>query len=121
MSKTVMRSLLCAAALAAILGQSGCVTAPGPAPTEMAVANAKTKSDHEAIAAGYEKAAAAATEVSRKHRVLAKSYHGMTVGRGEGGHGMASHCEKLADLYQKAAQENLELAKLHKETAADMK
>ena len=123
MSKTGVRSLLCAAALAAIVGQVGCATAqtPSPSPTEKAVASAKTKADHEAIAADYEKAAGTAKAEAQKHRNLAKFYHNMPSGRGDGSHGMASHCENLAKLSDQAAAEYLDLAKAHKETAADMK
>ncbi|MCW5625164.1 MAG: hypothetical protein KIT73_10660 [Burkholderiales bacterium] len=121
MSKTGVRSLLCAAALAAIVGQVGCATAQTPSPTEKALASAKTKADHEAIAADYEKAAGTAKAEAQKHRNLAKFYHSSPTGRGDGSHGMASHCENLAKLSDQAAAEYLDLAKAHKETAADMK
>lgn len=121
MRKTGVRFLLCSAALAAIVGQIGYATAPTPSPIEKAVASAKTRADHEAIAADYEKAAATAKAEARKHRNLAKFYHGLPVGRGEGSHGTASHCENLAKLSEQAAEEYLDLAKAHRETAADMK
>lgn len=121
MSKTAIRSLFSALVFAVAVGQVGMVAAQTPSPTEKAVAGAKTKTDHEAIAADYEKAAAAAKAEAQKHRNLAKFYHGSPVGRGEGTHGTASHCENLAKLSDQAAAEYLDLAKAHKEAAADMK
>jgi hypothetical protein len=121
MSKAVFRSLFCAIAFAAAMGQVGIVAAQTPSPTEKAVAGAKTKADHEAVAADYEKAAAAAKAEAQKHRNLAKFYHGSPVGRGEGTHGTASHCENLAKLSEKAAEEYTDLAKAHREAATEVK
>ncbi len=121
MSKVVIRSLFCAIVFAAAASQAQVATAQMPSPTEKAVASAKTKADHEAIAADYDKAAATAKIEAQKHRNLARFYHGMPVGRGEGGHGTASHCENLAKLSDQAAAEYLDLAKAHREAAADLK
>jgi len=121
MSKTAIRSLFSALVFAVAVGQVGMVAAQTPSPTEKAVAGAKTKTDHEAIAADYEKAAAAAKAEAQKHRNLAKFYHGSPVGRGEGMHGTASHCENLAKLSDKAAEEYMDLAKAHREAAAEVK
>lgn len=116
-----MRSLLMVLIFGLVIGSVGCATVQIPSPSEKAVASAKTKADHEAVAQSYEGAAATAKTEAQKHRNLAESYHRAPAGRGEGTHGMASHCENLANLYEKAAEEYMELAKAHGETATDMK
>lgn len=121
MSKTAIRSLFCALVFALAVGEVGVAAAQTPSPMEKAVAGAKTKADHEAVAADYEKAAAAAKVEAQKHRNLAGFYHGMPTGRGDGGHGMASHCENLAKLSDQVAAEYLALAKAHREGAAELK
>ena len=121
MKRFGIRSLLSAMTLAMVMGSVGVANAQTPSPTEKAVATAKTKGDHEAIAAAYEKAAVSAKADAKKHRDLGEAYHRSSMDRGGGSHGMASHCEKLATLYDQAAEENLALAKAHKEAAADIK
>lgn len=121
MKKLDIGSVFFATVLAVIVGYAGIAGAEKPSSMEKLVSVAKTKADHEAIVAGYEKAAADATVEEKKHRNLASFYHGSPIGRGEGTHGSASHCENLASLYKKAAEENMALAKAHKEAAEDMK
>lgn len=106
-----------------VVGVAGCATTVlVPSPLEKAVASAKTRADHEAVAQTYDQSAATAKREAQKHRDLAAVYHRKPVGRGEGTHdGATSHCESLANLYDKAAEEYMELAKAHRDTAADMK
>lgn len=105
-----------------VFGSAGCATTVQmPSPLEKAVASAKTKSDHEGVAQAYDRSAATAKAEAQKHRDLAKAYLGTPGVRGTGELGMASHCENLLSLYEKAAGEYLELAKAHRSTTVDTK
>ncbi len=81
---------------------------------EAAVANAKTKADHEAIAEVYEQEASRLQDLAQKHVRMAKTYREhrhksiLTTSR---------HCERLANSYEIAAEDNKELALLHRQMA----
>jgi hypothetical protein len=120
LSRTVLVTSIVIAGI--VFGSAGCATTVQmPSPLEKAVANAKTKSDHEAVAQAYDRSAATARAEAQKHRDLAKAYLGTPGARGAGALGMASHCEDLASLYEEAAGEYLELAKAHRSTTVDTK
>lgn len=105
-----------------VFGSTGCATTVQmPSPLEKAVASARTRSDHEGVAEAYDRSAATAKAEAQKHRDLAKAYLGTPGARGAGTLGMASHCENLASLYEKAAEEYLELAKAHRSAGVDAK
>ncbi|MBX9629889.1 MAG: hypothetical protein K2X67_05135 [Burkholderiales bacterium] len=120
LSRTVLVTSIVIAGI--VFGSAGCATTVQmPSPLEKAVANAKTKSDHEAVAQAYDRSAATARAEAQRHRDLAKAYLGTPGSRGSGALGMASHCEDLASLYEKAAGEYSELAKAHRSTSVDAK
>jgi hypothetical protein len=81
------------------------------------IEHAKTSADHEAIAARYDKQAAAAKKEAEIHRKMEKSY---SVG-GASGKGAATalpqHCAALAKHYDDLAQEYTTLAKAHRDMA----
>lgn len=87
-------------------------------PMEQWVASAKTRADHEALAAHYEQEAQMLQQKAEEHRKSAQTYSGSVYG-GKLGAVAASHCLALARNYQRAAEENLELAKLHRQMAAE--
>ena len=70
------------------------------------VANAKTPADHEAIAAYYDKQAAAARAEAEKHRKMADTYRGGSplVRKGAGGVPLPQHCINLAKDYDEAVK-----------------
>jgi len=117
------RTLIAVAAIALmpVLFNAGNALAQSSADLERKVMSAKTPADHEAIAADYDKQAEAALKNAQSHRNLAKFYHANPVGRGEGTHGTASHCEKLAKSFEASAASFKELAAAHREAAAAAK
>lgn len=120
LSRTVLIASIVVSGI--VVGSTGCATTVQmPSPLEKAVASAKTKSDHESVAQAYDQSAATAKAEAQKHRGLAKAYLNRPSARGEGTLGLASHCENLARLYEKAAEEYLELAKAHRSTGVEAK
>jgi hypothetical protein len=83
---------------------------------EQAVANAKTKSDHEALAAYYEEEAKYLEKKSEEHQKLAKAYE-KAIGVYPKRSYVVQHCNALAHYYKEAAESNLALAKFHHELA----
>ena len=107
---------------AAILTLGGCV-AEGPLrPTalEQKIEAARTRADHEEIASLYEQQAGADKAAGERHRGLARAYGRSWTYRDEDAN-LARHCESLARTYQQAAEENLALAKAHRQIASDTK
>jgi uncharacterized protein YllA (UPF0747 family) len=84
------------------------------------IASAKTAADHEAIAAAYEKMAAAAKANATKHIEMGDVYKkvgGALVAKQH----LDAHCDTLAELYKKVAKENETLADAHKAMAKETK
>jgi len=84
------------------------------------IEGAKTKSDHEALAAHYEAEAKALEAKAADHQEQAKAYERAGRYPAVKGGGV-QHCNSLVFKYRDAAQENRELAKMHHELAAGMK
>lgn len=83
---------------------------------ERAIENAKSKADHETLAAHYEQEAKMLNDKAEEHRRMAKAYGALA-------HKAAStfgqHCEAIASKQEAVAQENLALAKLHRQLAEE--
>ena len=111
------------AILALTLTISGCAieTPKKPAGIEQRIQSARTTAEHEAIAAEYERQAQTDMATARQHRDMAKTYKYYAGPRGTNPGALSLHCENLAKLYEEAANENVELAKLHREVAAGVK
>ncbi|MGB8338012.1 MAG: hypothetical protein WCD07_00915 [Burkholderiales bacterium] len=105
------------------LSMSGCATEGPVKPSgiEQKIEVANTRADHEAIATLYEQQASADKTAAERHLNLARNYKQMIVNRGGRQVNTARHCENLARIYQQAAEENLALAKEHRQMAAEMK
>ena len=82
------------------------------------IQSATTKADHEALAAHYEQEAKALQDKATEHQKMARAYTGSVYTRTKTS--LAQHCGTLATKYQEAAKENLELAKQHRELAAEV-
>ena len=119
---------LVAIAFAAALILGGCATGKPVAlqGMEQRVENARTVSDHQDIAAGYEQQANTDKASADQHRKLALSYAkswnpvvlpaNRTSGSvPKGNPSMVRHCEHLANLYDQASKANLELAAEHRQ------
>jgi hypothetical protein len=80
------------------------------------ILKATTKADHEALATHYEEEAKALQAKAADHRRMGQAYAksgGYAVAKGN----LPQHCESLAATYEKAAGENVELAKQHRQLA----
>ena len=110
----------------AVLTFGGCA-AEGPvkpAGLEEKIEAARTRSDHQEIAVVYERQAQDDRTASERHRAWARRYdqrHLSSAGVRGPNPAMAEHCRNLARIYQQAAEENLALAKGHRQMAAEAK
>lgn len=77
------------------------------------VASAKTRADHEAIAAEFEKLAVKDRAEAERHRKMAALYKTPAWSKASGA-GMIKHCESLARSYESAAADFTEMAKAHR-------
>jgi hypothetical protein len=80
------------------------------------IQRATTKADHQALTTHYEEEAKALQAKAADHRRMAQAYTksgGYAVTKAN----LPQHCEALASAYEKAAGENLELAKQHRQLA----
>jgi hypothetical protein len=84
------------------------------------ISSAKTAADHEAIAAEYERRAAAAKAKSEEHLEMGAAYKKIGGAVIEKQH-IDTHCDTLADLYKKIAKENEVLANAQKAMAKEAK
>lgn len=114
------------AALAGVaMALTGCATQAPTAPVsvEQRIETASSRVDHEDLASRYEDQAALNAAAAQRHRGYAAIYRKNTSPRsGPEVHlAMAMHCENLARTLQQTADENLALAKLHRELAARAK
>ncbi len=88
---------------------------PHPMDMNLAVQNAKTKADHEALAEHYEEAAKDMQLKVDEHKKLLSQYQSSSYLYGRQAEDFKAHCERLIDVYEKAAKENLEMAKMHRQ------
>ena len=85
------------------------------------IQTAKTRADHEKIAAIYEQHARADLAAAESHRRMERLYKGFDPTAGGRGSGqMAVHCKNIADNYTRTAHENDSLAELHRKAAAEV-
>lgn len=108
---------------AAVVAVGGCATeTPVKAGgMEQKIESAHTRADHEEIASLYEQQAGADKAAAERHRGYARAYARSGNPRVPANPAMISHCENLARTYQQAADENLALAKTHRQAAAEVK
>jgi hypothetical protein len=116
MSKT--SQLFTLGAYGALLGFTLLLGAPafGADPAVAKIAAAKTKADHEELAALYEREAKEAAAKSEDHSQRAEKYR-KTPGFGPG-RDLARHCDYIADKYKETAGESQTMAKMHRDLAA---
>jgi len=100
-----------------ILGLVAACAEMSPHPMDMsqAVQNATTKSDHEALAKHYEEAAKEMQLKVEEHKKLLSQYESKSYLYGKQAEDLKAHCRRLIDVYEKAAEENLEMAKMHRQ------
>jgi hypothetical protein len=82
---------------------------------EQMISTAKSKADHEALAAHYETAAKQSMDLAERHKQMEKNYRVLETG--SKGPKFSVHCKNLAAKYREAAEENRQLADLHHQMA----
>lgn len=95
---------------------AGC-TEPSPHPMDMTVAlqNANSKADHEALAIHYDEAAAEMQAKVDEHTKLLAQYTAKSYLYGKQVEELKVHCERLIHIYEKAVEENRNMAKMHRQ------
>ncbi len=106
-SKLLMPLLLAVGLLSACAEMN-----PHPMDMNLAVQNAKTKADHEALAQHYEEAAKQMQLKVEEHKKLLSQYESKSYRQSKI---FKDHCQWLINDYAKAAEENLSMANLHRQ------
>ena len=88
---------------------------PHPMDMSQAVQNAETKADHEALAEHYEEAAKEMQLKADEHKKLLSQYESKSYLYGKQAEDLKAHCQRLINVYEKAAEENLSMAKMHRQ------
>jgi len=88
---------------------------PHPMDMNLAVQNATSKADHEALAKHYEDAAEEMQLKAEEHKKLLSQYESKSYLYGRQAQDFKAHCLRLIDVYEKAAEENLHMAKMHRQ------
>lgn len=104
-------------ALALTFGLLSACSEMNPHPMDMsqAVQGATTKADHEALAKHYEAAAKEMQLKVEEHKKLLSQYESHTYLYGRQAEDFKAHCLRLIDVYEKAAEANLHMAKMHRQ------
>ncbi len=88
---------------------------PHPMDMNLALQNAKTKADHEELAKHYEEAAEEMQVKADEHKKLLGQYESQSYLYGRQAEDLKAHCQRLIDVYEKAAEENLHMARMHRQ------
>jgi hypothetical protein len=86
-----------------------------PMDMSQAVQNAESKADHEALAQHYEETANEMQLKVDEHKKLLGQYEAKSYLYGRQAEDIKAHCRRLIDVYEKAVDENLSMAKLHRQ------
>lgn len=89
-----------------------------PEQLDQSIIEAKSKADHESLAQYFEQEAKDLEEKAKRHQKLAEDYEkGGSYEKVKGF--MLQHCNAMIRNYRQAAEDNLALAKMHRELAAE--
>ena len=101
---------------------ASCTVNPHPMDMTEAIQNAKTRSDHEALARHYEDTAKEMQGKADEHKKLLAQYEAKdALYDGRHNQNLVSHCQRLVNIYEQAAAENLSMADSHHRMAAEVK
>ncbi len=110
-------------AILAILGLlASCAMNPHPMDMTNAIRSAKASADHNALAKHYEDTAQEMQLKVVEHKKILEEYeaHPYYYGRGTP-QDMAAHCRALIHYYEQAAEENISMARAHRQMAEEAK
>jgi hypothetical protein len=109
-------------ALIVVLGGvlAACAVEPRSASPELLqrIESARTRADHESLAAYYDQQAAASRSSADEHRRMAKSYGMKALNPRGSGPYMTDHCEGLVTKYEGIAAEFSAMAAGHRQMGA---
>ncbi len=89
-----------------------------PEQLDQSIIKAKSKADHESLAQYFEQEAKDVEEKAKRHQKLGEDYEkGGSYEKVKGF--MLQHCNAMIRNYRQAAEDNLALAKMHRELAAE--
>lgn len=88
---------------------------PHPMDMSLAVQNATSKADHEALAQHYEEVAKEMQLKVDEHKKLLSQYESKGYLYGRQAQDFKAHCQRLIEVYEKAVEENLSMANLHRQ------
>ncbi|MGZ5077494.1 MAG: hypothetical protein ACXV9R_12815 [Methylobacter sp.] len=82
---------------------------------DLASKDMKTTEDHEALAEHYEEAAQDMQQKAQEYKKLHNQYETESYLYGRQAEDLKAHSQKLVDMYEKAAAENLNMARMHRQ------
>jgi hypothetical protein len=88
---------------------------PHPMDMSQALQTATSKADHEALAKHYEEAAKEMQVKVDEHKKLLSQYEAHSYLYGRQAEDLKAHCQELILIYEKAAEANLNMAKMHRQ------
>ena len=106
--------------LGLMLSQGAYAQAPAAGSIIERIASAKTKADHDSIAAEYDQQADADKSAADRHRTMVLAYTKAPWTKSSSGARMVAHCKSLIADYGKAAKQNAEMAKMHRDMGAKL-
>lgn len=90
---------------------------PHPMDMSVAVQNATTKADHEALAQHYEEAAKESQLKVEEHKKLLEQYRSHSYLYGRKAQDLIAHCQRLVNDFEKIVASNQKMAEMHRELA----
>lgn len=93
-----------------------CQISPHPMDMTQAVRDAKSPADHIALAEHYDEVAKEMQAKVEEHQRLLAEYQTKSYLYGKQTEYLKAHCQNLIGIYQRAVQENREMAALHRGT-----
>lgn len=100
-----------------VIGLLSACTNINPQPTDMdyLAMRSETKADHEALAEHYQEAAEEMRTKADQDKKLLSQYESKSYLYGRQAEDLKASCQRLIDVYEKAAEENLSMAKMHRQ------
>lgn len=110
-------------AVLSILGLLASCAQMNPHPMDMtrAIRNAKTSTDHNALARHYENAAREMRAKVQEHKKLLEEYEAHPYYYGKRTQDFKLHCLSLVSSYERAAEANMSMAEIHRQMAEEAK
>ncbi|MDP1950114.1 MAG: hypothetical protein Q8K59_03300 [Nitrosomonas sp.] len=94
---------------------------PHPMDMTQAIQNAKTPTDHTALAKHYEDAAKELQSKVQEHKKRLQEYESNTSHFGRQALALQTHCRNLINAYEQAVKANMDMADSHRKMAAEIK